>query len=138
MKQGKLDAFFAVGGVPISGVGELLSSHVADLVPITGSGRDRLMKMDPMLEPAAIAYPGQAPVQTVSTRALWIVRDSVPDNLVYGITRALFNPANRGALRASHPSAREIGLASAASMVPAALHPGAARYYAEAARAAQR
>jgi uncharacterized protein len=138
LKQGKLDAFFAVGGVPISGVGELLSSHAAVLVPLTGAGRDRLMKMDSTLEPAAIAYPGRPPVQTVSTRALWIVRDTVPDNLVYGITRALFNPANRSGLRASHPSAREIGLASAASMVPAELHPGAARYYAEVARAAQR
>ena len=37
------------------------------------------------------------------------MRDSVPDNLVYGITRALFNSANRDALSASHPSAREIG-----------------------------
>ena len=70
--------------------------------------------------------------------ALWIVRDSVPEGLVYGITRALFNPANRDALSASHPSAREIGLTTAALMPPAPLHPGAARFYADAARAAQR
>lgn len=138
MKQGKLDAFFALGGVPIAGVGNLLSTKVANLVPLTGRGRARLMKMEPSLEPAAIAYPGQPAVTTVSTRAVWIVRDTVPDNLVYGITRALFNPANRNALRASHPSAREINLASAATMLPAVLHPGAARYYAEVARAAQR
>jgi hypothetical protein len=138
MKQGKLDAFFAVGGVPIDGMGDLLASHVAKLVPITGPSRDRLVKTEPSLEPAVIVYPGQTPVETVSTRALWIVRDSVPDGLVYGITRALFNPANREALRASHPSAREIGLTTAALMPPAALHPGAARFYAEAARAAQR
>ena len=60
------------------------------------------------------------------------MRDSVPDALVYGITRALFNPANRDALAASHPSAREIGLATAALNPPAPLHPGAARYYPEA------
>ena len=138
MKQGKLDAFFAVGGVPIEGVGELLASHAAKLVPLTGPVRDRLVKSEPSLEPATITYPGQEPVATVSTRALWVVRDSVPDGLVYGITRALFNPANREALSASHPSAREIGLNTAALMPPAALHPGAARFYAEAARAAQR
>ena len=85
-----------------------------------------------------IVYPGQQPVGTVSTRALWVVRDSVPDALVYGITRALFNPANHGALAASHPSGGEIGLATAALMPPAPLHPGAARFYADAARAAQR
>ena len=55
-----------------------------------------------------ISGPGTG--RTVSTRALWIVRDSVPEGLVYGITRALFNPANREALSASHPSARDIGL----------------------------
>ena len=74
----------------------------------------------------------------MATRALWIVRDSVPDALVYGITRALFNPANRQTLTASHPSAREIGLNTAALMPPAPLHPGAARFYAEAAKGVQR
>jgi len=138
MKQDKLDAFFAVGGVPLADVGDLLSSRSARLLPIAGPVRDRLAKSEPSLEIATITYPGQEPVATVSTRALWIVRDSVPDNLVYGITRALFNPANREALSASHPSAREIALNTAALMPPAALHPGAARFYAEASRAAQR
>ena len=138
MKQGKLDAFFAVGGVPIEGVGDLLASHAATLVPITGPGRDRLVKTVPSLETSMVNYPGLAPVPTVATRAVWIVRDSVPDSLVYGITRALFNPVNRDALRASHPSARQIGLATAALMPPAPLHPGAARFYADTARAAQR
>jgi uncharacterized protein len=138
IRQGKLDAFFAVGGVPIGGVGDLLASHVAKLVPITGPMRDRLVKAEPSLTVSTITYPGQDAVPTVATRATWIVRDSAPDNLVYGITRALFNPANRDALRASHPSARQIGLATAALMPPAPLHPGAARFYAEAGRAAQR
>jgi uncharacterized protein len=138
MKQGKLDAFFVVGGMPVDGVGDLLTSGAAKLVPIVGPGRDQLLTVEPSLTPAVIEYPGQPSVATVATRAFWIVRDSVPDGLVYGITRALFNPANREALGASHPSAREIGLATAALMPPAPLHPGAARFYAEAARAAQR
>lgn len=138
IRQGKLDAFFAVGGVPIAGVGDLLTSHVIRLVPIDGPQRDRLVKENPSLAESAVAYPGQDAVPTVSTRATWIVRDSAPDNLVYGITRALLNPVNREILRASHPSAHEIGLATAAVMPPAPLHPGAARFYAEAARNAQR
>lgn len=138
LKQGRIDAFFAIGGVPIDGLGDLLSSHAAKLVPITGRNRDEMLKSEASLQPAIITYPGQAPVATVATRAWWIVRDSVPDALVYGITRALFNPANRSALTASHPSAGEIGLATAALMPPAPLHPGAARFYAEAARGAQR
>src|SRR6185437_11805242 len=116
----------------------LLASHAARLVPITGQGRSQLLKSQPSLEAAVMNYPGQPQVGTVATRAVWIVRDSVPDMLVYEITRALFNPANRGALTASHPSAREIGLTTAALMAPAPIHSGAARFYAEAGRGAQR
>ncbi len=77
-------------------------------------------------------YEGQSATQTVATRAIWIVRDTVPDALVYAITRALLDPANRDRLAQSHPSAREIGLATAAVNPPAPLHPGAARFYREA------
>ena len=138
LKQGRIDAFFIISGVPVDGLNDLLASHAAKLIPITGPGRTQLLKSQPALEAAVMNYPGQPQVGTVATRALWIVRDSVPDPLVYEITRALFNPANRAALTASHPSAREIGLATAALAPPAPLHPGAARFYAEASRGAQR
>ena len=138
LKQGRIDAFFAVSGVPVDGLSDLLASHAAKLVPIAGAGRTQLLKNQPALEAAVMNYPGQPQIATVATRALWIVRDSVAEALVYDITRALFNPANRNALTASHPSAREIGLATAALGSPAPLHPGAARFYAEAARGAQR
>jgi TRAP-type uncharacterized transport system substrate-binding protein len=47
----------------------------------------------------------------------------------------LFNPQNYTSLAASHPSAREIGLATAALSPPAPLHPGAARFYAQTVKA---
>ena len=137
MKAGKLDAFFAVGGVPLDPVGTLVAQGQARLTPIDGPGRDRLLKTEPSLSSAVIAagaYGSNASVQTVSARALWVVRDSQPDALVYGITRALFNPGNSNALAASHPSAREIGIATAALAPPAPLHPGAARFYSESAK----
>jgi hypothetical protein len=97
MKQGKLDAFFAVGGLPLDPVSDLIASGKARLVPIDGAGRDRLIKSEPAFASAAIpanAYAGSGAVQTISTRALWVVRDSEPEALVYAITRALFNPRN--------------------------------------------
>ena len=135
IKAGKLDAVFTVGSMPLQPVQNFLASAVnGRLVPIDGKGRDRLMKTTPAFIKASIppnVYPGQGGVQTVSTSALWIVRDSVPDALVYGMTRALFDPANHDALAASHPAAREIGLATAALNPPAPLHPGAAKFYRE-------
>jgi TRAP transporter TAXI family solute receptor len=137
MNQGKLDAFFAVGGVPMDPITDLIAHGQARLVPIDGAGRDRLLKTVPSLSPASIAagaYAGGGEIQTVSARALWVVRDSEPDLLVYDITRALFSPGNSQALAASHPSAREIGLSTAALLPPAPLHPGAARFYSDAIR----
>ena len=134
LKNGKIDAYFAVAGVPLDSIQDLLVQHQARLVPIDGEGRDRLIAMMPQLSATTIpagAYPGTGAVETVSTRAYWVTSDSEPDALIYGITRALFNPANRGALTTSHPSAREIGLNIAAANPPAPLHPGAARFYRE-------
>jgi TRAP-type uncharacterized transport system substrate-binding protein len=51
--------------------------------------------------------------------------------LVYGITRALFQPANRLALSASHPTSSGLDAGEAVKDLPAALHGGAARYYRE-------
>ena len=134
LKNGKIDAYFAVAGVPLDSIQDLLAQHQARLVPIDGDGRDRLIAMMPQLSATTIpagAYPGTGAIETVSTRAYWVTSDSEPDALIYGIARALFNPANRGALTASHPSAREIGLNIAAANPPAPLHPGAARFYRE-------
>jgi len=134
MRDGKIDAYFTVTGVPLDSVKDLIVHHVARLAPIDGEGRDRLIRMVPQLSPAIIganAYPGQPAVETVSTRAWWVTREGEPDPLVYGLVRALFNPANYPGLVASHPSARGIGLDSAAVNPPAPLHPGAARFYRE-------
>jgi TRAP transporter TAXI family solute receptor len=137
LKQGKIDAFFAVGGVPLDPVSDLVMHGQARLVPIDGPNRDKLLKAVPSLSAGVIpagAYVGNGAIPTVSARASWIVRDSEPDALVYGITRALFSPQNYNSLAASHPSAREIGLGTAAQSPPAPLHPGAARFYSDAGR----
>jgi uncharacterized protein len=134
MRDGKIDAYFATAGVPLDSIRDMIVHHVARLAPIDGEGRDRLIQMLPQLSPAVIAanaYPGQPAVETVATRAWWVTRDGEPDSLVYGLARALFNPANHAGLAASHPSAGGIGLDSAAVNPPAPLHPGAARFYRE-------
>jgi uncharacterized protein len=137
LEQGKIDAFFAVGGIPLDPVSDLVMHGQARLIPIDGPDRDRLLKAVPSLSSGVIpggAYTGNGDIATVSARASWIVRDSEPEALVYGITRALFSPQNYNTLAASHPSAREIGLGTAALSPPAPLHPGAARFYSDASR----
>lgn len=135
LKSGKIDAYFSLAGVPLESIRDLVGQHQARLVPIDGEGRDRLLARVPQLFAAVIpagAYPGTAAVETIGTRAWWFTRNGEPDGLIYGLTRALFNPVNRPGLAASHPAARDIGLANAAQNPPAPIHPGAARFYREA------
>lgn len=135
LDRGEVDAFFFVGGAPVVLVQGLIGRSKAALVPIDGEGRERLMQAESGLSEDVIPaddYPGsRGPTETVSVRAVWIVNDSEPMGVVYGVTRALFNSANRELLDDAHPSARLIRLDGATKNLPAPLHPGAVRFYRE-------
>lgn len=134
LKAGKLDAFFVLAGAPYPSATAALAGGKAHLVPIDGDAAARLTGDDAQLALGRIpagAYAGVGEVATLATRAVWVVSDRAPDALVYGLTRALFNPANHVALAASHPAAGEINVSNAAQTPPAPLHSGAARYYRE-------
>lgn len=134
LAAGKLDAFFIIAGAPSLMVATALKSGKARLLPIDGDAVQQLLKDDSQLAAgriAAGAYPGTPETPTVATRALWVVNARAPDSLVYGLVRALFNPANHAPLAASHPAAGEIDSGSAAQNLPLPLHSAAARYYRE-------
>lgn len=134
LSQKKLDAFFFVGGAPVPLVQALTAANSAKLIAIDGDARARLLKAEPSLSATTIAantYSNAKPLETVHGRALFIVHDSVPDALVYGITRALFAPVNADMLAGGDRSAALIHLDTAAKNLPAPLHPGAARFFRE-------
>jgi TRAP transporter TAXI family solute receptor len=133
LARGELDAFFFVGGTPVPLVRDLIARKKARLVPLDGNGRTRLLKAVPSLSADAIpagTYPGLGKIETVKSRALWIVNDKQPASLIYNITRALFDRGNAEALK-SNPSASRISLDTAAHDLPAPLHPGAEKFYRE-------
>jgi TRAP transporter TAXI family solute receptor len=134
LEKGQIDALFFVGGAPVPLVRELLASGRAVFIPIDGEARNRLLKTSRNLVADAIPaglYPNTGKIETVGVRAIWIVNEKEPRSVVYAIAKALFNPANRAALAGSHRSAGFIRLDTAATNLPAPLHPGAARFYAE-------
>ena len=135
LQAGKLDAVFFVGGTPVNLLQQLLDEDVAVLVPIDGEGLKRLLAKEPYLSPHMIAKGtyGNAPaVDTVSVDALWITDASEPDALIYGMLKALYNPANRATLQAGRLGSHFMDLASGAKDGTAALHPGALRFFTEA------
>ena len=134
LERGQIDAFFFFGGSPAPLIGDLLASGKARLIPIDGRGRRDLLKHVPSLSPDTIpagVYPGMGALQTVSGRALWVVKDSASPEIVYGLVRALFNPANRALLDDGPASASRVRLQDSTAGLTAPLHPGAWRFYHE-------
>lgn len=132
--QGKIDAFFYLGAAPSDVVNDLVASRSARLIAIDGKARDRLLKRVSSFSAYTIpagTYPGSGAIETVSCRTLWIVKDTAAPDIVYGLVRALFHPANRALLDAGELSARYIHLDQAAEGLTAPLHPGAERYFRE-------
>jgi TRAP transporter TAXI family solute receptor len=135
LQAGKLDALFFVGGTPVNLLEQLLEKDAAFLVPINGAGLKKLLTRDPYLTPHTIAkgtYGDTPAVETVAVDALWITEASQPDNLIYAILKAMYNPANRSTLQTVRLGSHFMEVASGAKNATAPLHPGALRYFMEA------
>ena len=135
LKDGKIDAFFWSGGLPTPSVQDL--SHTsgitirlvpsADLVPALRAEFGNLYF--PLDIPAG-TYPGvTAPVAVVGVANVLVVNRSMPDDLAYQITRAIFE--HQPELAAIHPEARSLSLKIAETGSPAEFHPGAKKYFDE-------
>lgn len=134
LQKGKIDAFFFEGGAPSPLIGDLLARGAARLVAIDGRGARILLRRVPGLSADTIpagAYPGLGAIPTVGSQTIWVVRDTASPDIVYGITRALFHPANKRLIDAAEAPARYIRLDQALNAVQAPLHPGAEKFYRE-------
>jgi TRAP transporter TAXI family solute receptor len=135
MQAGHLDAFFVVDGAPVPSIVELARAQPINLVPITGSGADKLRKGDPLIGPASIGagvYQGVLQdVATLQVGVVLVVSAALSDDLVYGIAKTLWSPHTAALLRDGPPQAALMApsMGFAASSLP--LHPGALRFYKE-------
>ena len=134
LKEGSLDAFFAVAGWPQGAIAELAATTGIDLLPIDGPQAEKLIKeysffaADEIPEGAYKNVPG---VKTVSVNAIWATSSKQPEQLIYDITAALWNPSTRKLLDSGHAKGRAIKLESAVQGLGIPLHPGAEKFYRE-------
>ncbi len=103
----------------------------ADVIEAAIAGRGSFRRPLRRIRVIAALFSLPAAGKAPATRAVWVVNERAPDALVYGLVRALFNPANHAALAADDPAAGAIDINTAAHDPPAPLHGGAARYYRE-------
>ena len=71
----------------------------------------------------------EADVRTVAVVASYIVADSLEEDLVYKMTKALFE--NAAEIAAGHPKGVELDPAYSVSSISIPMHPGAEKYYKE-------
>jgi len=137
MQDRSLDATMTVVGYPAAAFTEFCARTGCRILPVLPEAAQRVIERAPFYAQGVIprtAYEGlEADTPTLTVGALWLVRDSVSDDLVYGITRALWSDVTRGLLDRGHAKGREIVRERALlgrGVVP--FHPGAEKFYREA------
>lgn len=135
LRNGKIDAFFVVAGYPAGSLVELASAADIKLVPIAGAGASDLTSTYGFFSQSSIpegTYDGIAATETVSVGAQWYTSADEDADLVYEITKALWNDNSRTLLDVGHAKGVTITLDTALSGVGVPLHEGAERFYKEA------
>jgi len=131
MKNRQLDATLQSAGLGVASIRDLASAVPIVVVEVSA---DVVAKAGAPYMAATIpagTYDGQdADVATATVQNYLVTHSDVPDDIVYGMTKALFEHLD--ALAAAHAAAKAIKLENAAKSPPAPLHPGAERYLKEA------
>jgi uncharacterized protein len=130
-----LDGFFLIGGAPVPAIYELASKLPLRLIPIgddvLGKMRQRSSSYRRSVIPAG-TYPGvNIETPSIGFNALWIVGADASDDLIFDITKALWNEATQRLLDA-HAIGKQVRLNNALEGLSVPLHTGAARFYREA------
>ena len=135
LRDGGLDAFFFVGGYPAGAIAELAASGAGiELVPITGPEVDRMRQQYGFFANDTIpanTYKGVAEARTLAVGAQWVTSDRQDANLVYEITKALWNANTRRLLDSGHAKGKSITRENAVAGAGIPFHPGAERFYKE-------
>jgi len=124
-----------VTGYPTGAIVELASSADIKLVPIDGDGAAALTDKYGFFALSAIpddAYEGVAGVDTVAVGAQWFTSANEDEELIYNITKALWNDESRKLLDVGHAKGASVTPDTALAGVGVPLHAGAERFYKEA------
>ena len=136
VKDGTLDGFFVIGGVPVPAIRDLAAETPVRLIPVDGDVFAKMRESSASYRRSVIpsaTYPGiSVEIPSIGFDALWIVSADAPEDLIYAITKALWNDATQRLLEARDPLGRQVRLKDALDGLAVPLHPGARRFYSEA------
>lgn len=135
LRNGKIDAYFVVAGYPTGSIVELASAADIKLVPIAGDGAKQLTDEHGFFSQSIIpggTYQGNdGDIQTVAVGAQWFTSAKEDEELIYKITKALWNKESRKLLDVGHAKGKSVTRDTALAGIGVPLHPGAERFYKE-------
>lgn len=132
-KDKHIDGFIVTAGIPNAGIMDVSTQHAIRILDIAGPEAGKLVAKYPFLAPAKVpagTYKGQdKEVNTVAVNAVLIAGNHLKEDVVYNLTKALFE--NRAELASAHAKGKELEMSKAVKGVSIPFHPGAVKYYKE-------
>ncbi len=132
-KDKHIDAFIVTAGIPNAGIMDVSTQHEVRILDISADMAAKLTQKYPFLAVAKVpanTYKGQTKdASTVAVNAVLIVGNQLKADLVYNMTKALFE--NQSELASAHAKGKELSLQNAVKGVSIPYHPGAVKYFKE-------
>lgn len=132
-KDKLIDGFIVTAGIPNSAIMDISAQHAIKILTVPDDMIAKLSQKYPFLTAFTIpanTYRNQAqPIKTVAVQASLVVSAEVKDDVVYNLTKALFE--NQADLAKAHAKGKELSVQSAVQGMSIPLHPGAAKYFKE-------
>lgn len=133
LKDGKIDAFFCTAGAPTTAIVELATTNDINLLAIDDEHAAKLAEAYPFYTTYPIpggSYKGvDEDVQTVAIKATLIASPKLSEDVVYNLTKAIFE--NKEEIAGAHAKGAELSTEYATTGISVPFHPGAEKYFKE-------
>lgn len=132
-KDKHIDAFIVTAGIPNAAIMDISTQNEVRILTIPADVSAKMIQKYPFL--AAVKVPANtykglsADVPTVAVNAVLIAGSQLKEDMVYNLTKALFE--NQADLAAAHAKGKELDIKYAVQGVSIPFHPGAVKYYKE-------
>lgn len=133
LKDGNIDAAFAVLSFPASAVTEIATSKDVKILEVDDAEFEVLLETVPFAAKFDITggeYKGQdEDAQTIALQAVLYVKKGLDEELVYNLTKEMYE--NTDQIAQGHARGKQISIDNALDGVTTPVHPGAMKYYEE-------
>lgn len=130
LQSGQIDAAFITSGTPTGAVESLSATAKVVIVPVDDAKADELIAKYPYYAKETIpvdTYGMTEEVPTVSVLAMLVVTEDLPEDLVYEMTKAIYENTDK----ISHAKGKMIKAETALDGIDIDVHPGAQKYFDE-------